>query len=151
MILVDTNVHLRLLQGGHPHQQPALDAIDLLTTRDREHFVVAPQSLYEMYVVCTRPVAQNGLALTPERAHQEIVQVRTLFGFLPETSNVYATWEMLVAKYRVAGKPAHDARLVALMLEHRVDRILTFNDADMNRYAEICALNPFDVLGLARQ
>jgi hypothetical protein len=102
-------------------------------------------------VVCTRPVAQNGLGLTPERAHQEIVQVRTLFGLLPETSNVYATWEMLVAKYGVAGKPAHDARLVALMLEHRVDRIMTFNDADMNRYAEITAINPFEVLGLPRQ
>jgi predicted nucleic acid-binding protein len=151
MILVDTNVHLRLLQGGHPHQKPALDAMELLTTREHEHFVVAPQSLYEMYVVCTRPVAQNGLGLTPERAHQEIVQVRTLFGLLPETSNVYATWEMLVAKYGVAGKPAHDARLVALMLEHRVDRIMTFNDADMNRYAEITAINPFEVLGLPRQ
>jgi predicted nucleic acid-binding protein len=151
MILVDTNVPLRLLQLGHPHQQPALDAIALLTTRDREQFVVAPQSLYEMYVVCTRPVAQNGLGFPPPRAHQELVQARTLFGLLPETSNVYATWEGLVAKYAVAGKPAHDVRLVALMLEHRVDRILTFNDRDFARYAEIKALNPFDVLGVPRQ
>ena len=36
------------------------------------------------------------------------------------------------------------------MLEHRVNRILTFNDADLKRYAEITAINPFDILGLPR-
>jgi len=30
MILVDANVLLRLIQIGHPHQQPALEAIALL-------------------------------------------------------------------------------------------------------------------------
>jgi predicted nucleic acid-binding protein len=36
MILVDANVLLRLIQIGHPHQQPALDAMALLRVRDRE-------------------------------------------------------------------------------------------------------------------
>jgi hypothetical protein len=42
MILVDTNILLRLAQPGHAHRQPALDAIELLTTRDNEHFTIAP-------------------------------------------------------------------------------------------------------------
>src|SRR5258706_11689960 len=115
MILVDTNIPLRLAQKNHPHYRPALDALDLLTTRDKEQFAIAPQSLYEMYVVCTRPAAQNGMGYSPSQGHLEIIQTRTIFQLLPETSDVYLTWEALVAKYGVTGKPAHDARLAALM------------------------------------
>jgi hypothetical protein len=51
MILVDTNVLLRLIQIGHPHQQPAVDAVALLRVRDREQLVICAQTLYEMYAV----------------------------------------------------------------------------------------------------
>jgi hypothetical protein len=40
MILVDTNIPLRIAQLGHPHRQPALDAIKRLTVRESEQFVV---------------------------------------------------------------------------------------------------------------
>ena len=33
---------------------------------------VAPQSLYEMYVVCSRPARANGFGMTPQQAHAEI-------------------------------------------------------------------------------
>jgi predicted nucleic acid-binding protein len=62
MILVDTNIPLRIAQAGHPHRQAALDALQRLTLRDQEHFAIAPQSLYEMYVVLTRPASVNGIA-----------------------------------------------------------------------------------------
>src|SRR4051794_24023040 len=75
MILVDTNVPLRLAQVGHPHYQPALDALATLATRDKEHFAIAPQSLYEMYVVMTRPAAQNGMGLT-RRSHPDLQRSR---------------------------------------------------------------------------
>jgi hypothetical protein len=39
MILVDANILLRIIQIGHPHQRPAIDAIALLRTRDHEQFV----------------------------------------------------------------------------------------------------------------
>ena len=68
MILVDTNIPLRIAQIGHPHRQPALDALQLLTLRDQEHFAIAPQSLYEMYVVCTRPASANGFGYTPQQS-----------------------------------------------------------------------------------
>ncbi len=68
MILVDTNIPLCIAQIGHPHRQPALDALQLLTVREQEHFAIAPQSLYEMYVVCTRPAGANGFGFTPEQA-----------------------------------------------------------------------------------
>ena len=51
--------------------------------------------------------------------------------FLSETVQVYPTWEGLVAKYGIRGKHAHDARLVAMLIEHKVPRLLTFNDATL--------------------
>lgn len=150
MILVDTNVLLRIVQPGHPHRQPAMDAIELLRTRDGEQFAVCPQCLYEMYVVCTRPVRANGLGMTPEHAHAEIVSTRGLFQVLPETAQVYPTWEGLIAKYPVTGKRAHDSRIVALMVDRGVANLLTYNDIDFQPFVEISALNPFDVLDLPR-
>jgi len=150
MILVDTNIPLRIAQISHPHRQPALDALQLLTVRDQEHFAIAPQSLYEMYVVCTRPASANGFGFSPEQARAEIAATRSLFEILPETAQVYPTWEGLIAKHAVLGKRAHDTRLVALMIEHRVPKLLTFNDAEFRRYAEIESLNPFDVLTISR-
>jgi len=33
------------------------------------------------------------------------------------------------------------------MIQHRVAKVLTFNDADFRSFTEIELLNPFDVLG----
>jgi predicted nucleic acid-binding protein len=150
MILVDTNILPRLAQPGHPHRQPAWDAIAMLRTRDGEDFAIAPQNLYEMYVVCTRPPGANGLGMTPQEAHAELGNARALFRLLPETEQVYPTWEGLVARYGIQGKHARDARLVAVLIEHHVPRLLTFNDGDFREFTEIATLNPFDIPGIPR-
>jgi hypothetical protein len=36
------------------------------------------------------------------------------------------------------------------MIQHRVPKLLTFNDADFRAVAEIQSLNPFDVLAIPR-
>jgi hypothetical protein len=46
-----------------------------------------------------------------------------------------------VAGYQVSGKNAHDARLVAAMLVHGIESILTFNTQDFFRYGEIRVLD----------
>ena len=150
MILVDTNIPLRIAQVGHPHRQAALDALQRLTLRDHEHFAIAPQSLYEMYVVLTRPASVNGFGYTSQQAAAEIAATRSLFELLPETAQVYPAWEGLIATHGPLGKRAHDLRLVALMIQHRVGKLLTFNDADFRSVTEIEAVNPFDVLAIPR-
>ena len=151
MILADTNILLRLAQSDHPHHSSARDAVRLLTTRDREQFCIAPQTIYEMYVVCTRPVSQNGLGLNAARARVEIARMRSIFALVGETEEVFSRWESLTTTYAVEGKSAHDTHLVAFMLVNRIGRLLSFNDAHFMRYVEISALNPFHVLGIARQ
>ncbi len=53
-------------------------------------------------------------------------------------------WLGLVEGHRVIGKQAHDARLVALMLEHEIRHIVTFNGADFVRYPEVRVIDPRD-------
>jgi predicted nucleic acid-binding protein len=150
MILVDANVLLRLIQIGHPHQQPALEAIALLHVRDRERLVTCPQTLYEMYAVCTRPVdAPNpGLGLTPTDAMAQVETAERQFGLQAETPAVLSRWKELVVRYGVTGKSTHDARLAALMVDRDIRKLLTFNDGHFARFSEITVLNPFDVLGI---
>jgi predicted nucleic acid-binding protein len=152
MILVDANVLLRLIQIGHPHQQPALDAITRLRVREGEQFAVCPQVAYEMYAVCTRPVtAPNpGLGLSSTAAMAQVDRALRQFPLTAESAGVFARWRELVVRYGVSGKSTHDARLAALMIEQQIPKLLTFNDAHFTRYAEIVAVNPFDVLGVPR-
>jgi predicted nucleic acid-binding protein len=152
MILVDTNVLLRLIQIGHPHQQPALEAIALLHEHDRGPLVICPQVLFEMYAVCTRRAdAPNpGLGLTATAAMTQVEAAEGQFGLESETPAALSRWKELVVRYGVTGKSTHDARLAALMVERNIPNLLTFNDTHFARYSEITALNPFDVLGVPR-
>jgi predicted nucleic acid-binding protein len=153
MILVDANIVLRIIQVGHPHQQPAIDAIAMLRTRDGEQFVSCEQTLREMYTVCTRPVdaPYPGLGLSPDAAMAQVETAERQFPpVLENVAAVFSHWKDLVVRYSVIGKPAHDARLAALMIEQGIPRLLTFNESNFARFKEITAINPFDVLGAPR-
>lgn len=152
MILVDANVLLRLIQVGHPHQKPAVDATTLLHTRDGERLVICPQVLFEMYAVCTRPTdaAYPGFGLAPAAAMEELEKVEQRFRMETEPLTLVNRWKELVVKHGVAGKATHDARLAALMIEKAIPSILTFNDSHFVRFVEITPLNPFDVVGISR-
>src|SRR4051812_13524704 len=113
-VLTDTNLLLRSTQLGHPMHAMATGAITVLRAR-AEQLCLVPQNFYEYWVVCTRPVSQNGLGLTAPVTELEIAKFRRLFHVLDDTPNILPEWERLVAQHQVLGKAAHDARLVAAM------------------------------------
>jgi predicted nucleic acid-binding protein len=143
--LVDTSILLRTTQPMHPMRQVAADAVAVLRGLG-EQLCLVPQNLYEYWVVCTRPIAQNGLGMTAAETAAEIVKHKQRFAILDDTAAILPAWERLVTQYQVLGKNAHHARLVAAMLVHGVPRILTFNIQDFQRYAGIVVLSPQDVL-----
>jgi predicted nucleic acid-binding protein len=57
------------------------------------------------------------------------------FSLLPDPPNILALWRDLCKHHEVKGKQVHDARLVALMEAHQVQKLLTFNIADFQRYS----------------
>ncbi len=140
-VLVDTNVLVRSVQPHHPLTPNAENAIAVLT-RTGEAVTIAVQNLIEFWVVATRPARENGLGMSPEFAQRELARFKELFQVLPESDAILPEWERLVSSYRVSGKNAHDARLVAVMNVNKVDKILTFNTTDFVRFQEIQVLDP---------
>jgi predicted nucleic acid-binding protein len=118
----------------------AVRAIDTLR-RNQERLVIAQQCIVEFWAVATRPAQSNGLGFAIAQASIEIEDLQKSFVLLPEVP-IHDVWQRLVIQYQVSGKSVHDARLVAAMIVHGVDRILTFNVADFARYVEITGLDP---------
>jgi predicted nucleic acid-binding protein len=91
------------------------------------------------------PTANNGLGWSVDRTAEELASLKYLFTVLADSDAIFSEWEKLVVRHRVAGKQAHDARLVAAMLVHGVTHLLTLNTGDFERYDEITIVNPQDV------
>lgn len=142
-MLIDTSTLLRTLQVRHPQYETVARAIETLPTRGHDLHIV-PQNLYELWVVATRPLAQNGLGLSVQEAMSELMRLKSMFPLLSDTPAIYPVWENLVIRYQVSGKPAHDARLVAAMQVHGLTSILTFDRTGFSRYAGVEVVHPAD-------
>ncbi|WP_337176865.1 PIN domain-containing protein [Paludisphaera sp.] len=143
--LLDTNILTRLVEPGHPMHAATSGALARIASEGRRPFLV-PQSLYEFWVVATRPIAVNGLGRSPARVLSDIQRFQTLFILLDDSPAIYPAWKGLVATAGIVGKKAHDARLVAAMLVHGVDRLLTYNVQDFRPFAGIRAETPDEIL-----
>ena len=92
--------------------------------------------------MATRPVGSaNGLGLSAAAVAAEIATIERLFELAADDPAIYPIWKGLVVTHRVLGTQIYDARLVAAMLAHGIDRILTFNVADFSRYG-VAVLHP---------
>ena len=98
---------------------------------------MVPQVFYEFWVASTRPLAQNGLGLDSPAATREMEEFEKAFAFVNDVPRLFDEWRRLVRTREVKGKSAHDARLVAAMLTHGIETLLTFNKADFTRYPGI--------------
>lgn len=144
-MLIGTNALLRSLQPSYPQREAIRTVMRALRSRGVE-FQLVPQNLFELWVVATRPVAQNGLGWSTDEAAAEVRRLKGVFTVLPDSAAIYDVWEELVVRNRVSGKPAHDARLVAAMIVHGVRSILTFDRTGFSRFAGIEVVHPADVI-----
>ena len=140
-VLLDTNILVRLAQPATPAAATAVEALDHIG-KIGGRFTIVPQVLYEYWVVCTRPVDQNGLDHRVTHVSRDIERMKKIFAFLRDERSIFEQWHTLVHEKEARGKPAHDARLVAAMMRHGVEYILTFNDKDFQRYDAINVLHP---------
>lgn len=146
-VLIDTNIFVRAAQLKHPLHDVALIAPEIL--RKQGHLTcIVPQVCYELWVVLTRPIGENGLGLTSTEAASELGKLNApLFAFLDDNADVFAHWRDLVSAFKVTGKASHDTRLAAAMLAHDCPAILTFDVHGFNRYN----VNVLDPRSLAAQ
>jgi len=91
---------------------------------------ISAQVIVEFWAVATRPESGNGFGWSTATAAEAIRALRDQFPLLNETAGVLDRWFELVERWQVSGKRVHDARLAALLLEHGIQRLLTFNTSD---------------------
>lgn len=134
-VFVDTSVIIAASIAEHPSHAAARDAIDSLV-RDRTPLCISPQVCRETLVVFTRqPVAGRTFAI--EEALAVLTGWRSATNLLIENVAAVDILESLVERHPVRGKQVHDCNLVAVMLVHKVDRLLARNPIDFNRFKEI--------------
>jgi|WetSurMetagenome_2_1015567.scaffolds.fasta_scaffold326301_1 predicted nucleic acid-binding protein len=139
MILLDTNIILRSKQKDSPHYKEVTDKlIELL--KNGESLAICPQVIYEFYVVATRPITQNGLGLASEIAAKEIDNIEAAYELPYENEMVFKFWQKIVRDYKIEGKKAHDARIVAFMLAYGIKKLYTLNKSDFERFNTIIDL-----------
>jgi predicted nucleic acid-binding protein len=143
--LVDTNILARSASPDHHQHTLAQDAVRVLL-KQGERLCIVPQVLYEFWTVATRPVSQNGLGKSVAEARADVAHFKRLLRFYRDERAIFEQWEILCDLYNVQGKAAHDARLAAAMLRHRMDAILTFNASDFSRYADIKIITPVEAI-----
>ena len=142
--LPDTIIIVRLYDEKNPLSEIVDECLNKLWDNGEE-LVIVPQVLVEFWAVATRPTNVNGLGMTTDKAENELKNLQKLFTVLPENERIFDEWKLIVAKHKVSGKPAHDARIVAAMAVHKIENILTLNADDFKRYAEIKAVRPQDI------
>lgn len=141
--LVDSNVLIRLLTADNPCHEQCVESLSTLH-RDGHEACICAQIMIESWSVATRPMANNGLGLSPAEWSARAQAALKTLRLLPEPPDVYDHWVRLATSYAVQGKQVHDARIVALMLAHDVVHLLTLNGSDFKRFAEIHTLSPLD-------
>lgn len=143
-VLVDTNLLARRFDSPSALRPVAKNALRVLRGRGDE-LVIAPQTLYELWIVLTRPTtARGGFGFTPSQAVARIEAIGRAFVLLPDSPAILPAWLDLVTRYKVSGTKAHDARLVAAMKVSGVALVLTFNTPDFQGFASegITVLDP---------
>jgi predicted nucleic acid-binding protein len=143
--LIDTNTVFRRYLPDDPYHTVAHQGIGALLRRDETLFVT-PQNLLEVHALVTRPVAANGMGMSPLEARELCSLIESDFHMLPETPEIYPLWKNLVDRYSVIGRQVYDSRLVAVMLAHGVDHLLTLNPAHFRRFTEITVHTPEEIV-----
>lgn len=143
-VLMDVNVLLRLNDKNSPDHPVCVAAVRRLTAAG-DDLCICTTVMCEYWVAGTRPIEVNGWGMKPKDAAADLRQAMVSFTYSADPPDLGNRWLGLVERHEVAGKTAHDARLVALMLANGIATVLTLNPSDFTRYDEITTLHPKDV------
>lgn len=134
-VLLDTSILLRRTDAASAHHAETLAALARLAAW-KHRLVITRQNSIEFRGVASRPVAGNGLGMTPEQADAELNVIESLFPRLPERAQgrIYDVWRDLCHQAGVSGKQVYDTRLAAVCAVAGVQTILTWNPSDFRRF-----------------
>jgi predicted nucleic acid-binding protein len=135
-VVLDTNVLLAATDTGRTEYAKAREALDEWPARGTTLYT-SGQILREYLLVATRPEVGNGLGLSQL---DSVANTRALCGrlrLLDENEKVNARLLALLDDIGCGGKQVHDANIVATMLVHGVDTLVTINVDDFTRFGKL--------------
>jgi len=146
VILVDTNILIRLMVPSAPTHREVSSAVRILR-RVGHRLAMPAQGAAEFWAVMTRPAtARGGHGLSITETDTRLRRLERIFTLQYDSADSYFHWRRFVVTYGVRGVQTHDARIAALMLANGISHILTYNGKDFTRFPGISALSPADVV-----
>ena len=139
--LIDSNILIRWVKPDD-HHYPLVNAGIERLIQEGSTLCYTSQNLAEFWNTCTRPRERNGYGLTTEEVDLRAGIIENALYLLPDGPAIHHEWRTLIVAHQVSGAQVHDARLVAAMHIHGIQRILTFNGRDFARYPTVEAWNP---------
>lgn len=131
--VLDTNVLLAATDEAREDHADAIAAINVWPASGVVLYT-SGQVLREYLAVATRPVHLNGLGMAQPAAVANIRALRARLNLLAEDVKVSERLLELLDAAECTGKQVHDANIVATMLVHGVDTLVTLNVDDFARF-----------------
>jgi predicted nucleic acid-binding protein len=131
--MLDTNVLLAATDEGRAAHDQALKIINDWPGRGTTLYI-SGQIVREYLAVATRPAENNGLGLSLADALANARAFRGRTSLLAEDGKVADRLLTLLDDIACGGKQIHDANVVATMLVHGIDTIVTMNLDDFARF-----------------
>lgn len=142
--VLDTNVLLAATDEGRPEHRRAVEALNAWPSAGLVLYTTG-QILREYLVVATRSENVNGLGISRPDAVANVRALRARLQLLAEDTKVADRLLGLLDEIDCTGKQVHDANVVATMLVHGVDTVVTSNVDDFSRFRD-----HIQVIGLTR-
>lgn len=137
-LFVDSNVLLRFTFSTLNHHQECKDHLRRLISQ-RAELSISGQVIREFCVQASHPNTFKEAETTPLSSVQLARMVGSLharFRVLEENAAVHREFQNLLQNYPVGGRQMHDANIVATMLAHDINTLITLNEADFQRYQD---------------
>ena len=131
-MFIDTNVLVYASVPAAPDHKQARAAMAAYSATDQA-LCISRQVLREFIAVITRPQLWMQ-AKTPAEAVQAALVLAQDFNILEDGPVVWDQLVVLCHRFTFGGRQVHDANIVATMLAHGENRLLTFNVADFLRF-----------------
>lgn len=139
--MLDTNVILAATDEGREEHRQAMLIFSDWAGRGMTLYA-SGQIMREYLAVATRPADKNGLGLKQADAVANVRAFAARASLLAEDSKVADCLLGLLDEIPCAGKQVHDANVVATMLVHGIDSLITMNVADFTRFEHHIRLIP---------
>jgi predicted nucleic acid-binding protein len=133
--MLDTNVLLAATDEGRTEHDQALKIVNDWPGWGTTLYT-SGQIMREYLAVATRPAEKNGLGLKPADALANVQALRGRTSLLAEDGKVADRLLALLGDISCGGKQIHDANVVATMLVHGIDTVVTINLDDFAKFGQ---------------